>query len=65
MTIPLSSMLTRDTQVAPRLSISPWTRDVGQMVVSPGDLYDILEPANNNMHDRDGLQYFGDLDDSY
>ena len=35
------------------------------MVASPGDLYDIMEPANNNMRDRDGLQYFGDLDDSY
>lgn len=65
MIIPLESMLTRDTQVAPRFSVSPWTRDVGQMVVSPGDLYDILEPANNNMHDGDGLEYFGDLDDSY
>jgi len=65
MSIPLSSMLTRDTQATPRISISPWTRDVGQMVTSPGDLYDMLEPAYINMHDRDGLQYFGDLDDSY
>ncbi len=65
MTIPLASMLTRDTQAAPKMSISPWTRDVGQMVVSPGDLYDIMEPAYNNMRDRDGLQYFSDLDDSY
>jgi hypothetical protein len=65
MSIPLSSMLTRDTQSAPKIAISPWTRDVGQMVSSPGDLYDMLEPANINMHDRDGLQYFGDLDDSY
>jgi len=65
MSIPLSSMLTRDTQTRPRIAISPWTRDVGQMVISPGDLYDLLEPAYINMHDRDGLQYFGDLDDSY
>ena len=65
MSIPLGSMLTRDTQATPRISISPWTRDVGQMVVSPGDLYDMMEPAYLNMHDDDGLQYFGDLDDSY
>lgn len=65
MTIPLNSMLTKDTQTAPRIAIAPWTRDVGQMVVSPGDLYDMLEPAYINMHDRDGLQYLGDLDDSY
>ena len=65
MTIALSSMLTRDTQAAPTISIAPWTRDVGQMVISPGDLYEMLEPAYINMHDRDGLQYLGDLDDSY
>jgi len=65
MSIPLSSMLTRDTQAAPKIAISPWTRDVGQMVFSPGDLYDLLEPAYINMHDHDGLQYLGDLDDSY
>lgn len=65
MTIPLGSMLTKDTPAAPRISIAPWTRDVGQMVNSPDDLYDLLEPAYINMHDRDGLQYLGDLDDSY
>jgi hypothetical protein len=46
--IPLSSMLTRDTQDRASLAISPWTRDVGQMVVSPGDLYQMLEsPARS------------------
>ena len=65
MLIPLETMLTRDTQAAPRMPISPWTRDVAQMVDSPGDLYDIMEPAYNNLRDRDGLQYFGDQDDSY
>lgn len=65
MSIPLGSMLTKDTQALPKIAISPWTRDVGQMVLSPGDLYDLLEPTYNNMHDRDGLQYLGDLDDSY
>ncbi len=65
MSIPLGSMLTKDTQTTPKIAISPWTRDVGQMAASPGDLYDIMEPAYSNMRDRDGLQYFGDLDDSY
>ena len=45
MQIPLSSMLTKDTRAAPPMSLSPWTRDVGQMVKSPGDLYDIFEDA--------------------
>jgi hypothetical protein len=43
--IPLSSMLTQDTQERASLSLSPWTRDVGQMVVSPGDLYQLMEPS--------------------
>ena len=32
-------MLTRDTQARASFALAPWTRDVGQMVVSPGDLY--------------------------
>ena len=43
--IPLSSMLTRDTQARSNFSLSPWTRDVGQMVVSPGDLYTTFNRA--------------------
>jgi len=65
MSISISSLLTQDTSTRPKIIISPWTRDVGQMVISPDDLYDMLEPAYINMHDHDGLQYFGDLDDSY
>lgn len=45
LSIPLSSMLTKDTQERATLSIAPWTRDVGQMVESPGDLYRQIENA--------------------
>lgn len=45
MTIPLSSMLTMDTQETASLSLSPWMRDVGQMVVPPDDLYRLVERA--------------------
>ncbi len=41
--VPLSTLLTKDTQVRSNLSLSPWTRDVGQMVISPDDLYQTLE----------------------
>jgi hypothetical protein len=41
--VPLNVMLTKDTQATSTLSLAPWTRDVGQMVVSPGDLYDRFE----------------------
>jgi hypothetical protein len=43
MSIPLGSMLTKDTKARSELALSPWTRDVGQMVVSPGDLYTTVE----------------------
>jgi len=41
--VPLSSMLTKDSQDRANLSLAPWTRDVGQMVESPDDLYRLLE----------------------
>ena len=50
--IPLGSMLTKDTKATARFAVSPWTRDVGQMVRSPGDLYTILEDPL--MFDREG-----------
>lgn len=65
MLVPLDALLTKDTQSTVKMPISPWTRDVGQMVASPTDLYDVMESTYVNMHDRDGLQYFADLDDSY
>ena len=41
--IPLNSMLSKDTRAKPIASIRPWTRDVGQLVASPADLYDQFE----------------------
>jgi hypothetical protein len=43
--IPLGSMLPRDTQQRSAISIVDFTRDVGQMVESPGDLYRQMENA--------------------
>src|SRR5439155_556741 len=61
----LDTLLTRDTQAVAGFSLSPWTRDVGQMVASPGDLYSLLEDPVYRMHSRDGLSRFGDRDDDY
>ena len=61
--IPLSAMLTRDTQVTSAFSLSPWTRDVGQMVQSPADLYDLVERPVSNVNDQDAMVHFGDQDD--
>ena len=43
LSVPLSAMLPKDTHAKAGFSLSPWTRDVGQMVHSPGDLYQIME----------------------
>lgn len=43
MQIPLNSMLTKDTSAKGGFALGPWTRDVGQMVNSPGDLYQLIE----------------------
>ena len=64
--IPLTTMLTRDTQVTSAFSLAPWTRDVGQMVQSPGDLYEMVERPRANKNDQDGLVNLGDQnDDTY
>jgi len=41
--VPLGSMQATDSREVSRFAISPWTRDVGQMVDSPADLYGIVE----------------------
>lgn len=56
--IPLSSMLTQDTRERASLALAPWTRDVGQMVVSPGDLYRQFEDSTlAYTRDRKGASY--------
>ncbi|HET7198829.1 MAG TPA: YjbH domain-containing protein, partial [Burkholderiales bacterium] len=65
MAMPLDTLLTYDTQAQAGFALSPWTRDVGQMVQSPADLYRILERPVVQMHTLDGLQRFGDRDDDY
>jgi hypothetical protein len=61
--IPLSPLMLKDTQAVSEISLSPWTRDVGQMVVSPGDLYDQFERPVRNLKERDGMTRLGDYDD--
>ena len=61
--IPLNALLTRDTQMQGRASIEPWTRDVGQMVESPADLYDLVENPLRNKETQDGLVRLGDFED--
>jgi membrane-associated phospholipid phosphatase len=63
--LPLETLLARDTRATAGISLAPWTRDVGQMVVSPGDLYSILENPVTRMRESDGLSQLGDRGDDY
>lgn len=64
LSIPLNVMLPYDTRATSSFALSPWSRDVGQMLAAP-DLYELLEKPFLNAQDRDGLRYFGDSDDDY
>jgi len=64
--IPFEALLPSDTRVVSGFSLAPWTRDVGQMVASPVDLYAVLEkPLVLDMQARNRLTRFGDVDDDY
>ena len=63
LSVPLNTMLPMDTQANAGFAISPWTRDVGQMVASPGDLYDMIERPRADMHSYDGLGNFAERPD--
>ena len=61
MRIPLSTLTTRDTSSQIGFSLSPWNRDVGQMVTSPDDLYDMMRDGwLDNALEGDGLRSFSD-----
>jgi hypothetical protein len=59
----LNTMLLADTQATANMAISPWTRDVGQMVASPGDLYDMIEKPRRDLTLGDGLGNLGERPD--
>jgi hypothetical protein len=59
----LNTMLLADTQAIANMAISPWTRDVGQMVASPGDLYDMIEKPRRDLTLGDGLGNLGERPD--
>lgn len=61
--ISLNSMLLSDTQASANIAISPWTRDVGQLVTTPGDLYEMIEKPRRDMSIADGLGNLGERPD--
>src|SRR6266571_1417267 len=64
--IPFEALLPADTRMTTGFSLAPWTRDPGQMVNSPVDLYQMLEkPLMLDLHKSDGLARLGDVEDDY
>lgn len=63
LSIPMNIMLPSDTQASAGMAISPWTRDVGQMVASPGDLYTVFEQPRRDITTYDGLGNFAERAD--
>jgi membrane-associated phospholipid phosphatase len=63
LSVPLNIMLPFDSQTTASVGISPWTRDVGQMVASPGDLYDMVEQPRRDLTTYDGLGNFAERAD--
>jgi membrane-associated phospholipid phosphatase len=64
--IPFEALLPNDTRVTTGFSLAPWTRDPGQMVNSPVDLYAMVEkPLMIDMRKSDGLVRLGDMEDDY
>jgi len=63
LSVPLNVMLLTDTQATSGFGISPWTRDVGQMVASPGDLYELMEATRRDLTTVDGLGNFAERKD--
>ncbi|MDL2357890.1 MAG: YjbH domain-containing protein [Pseudomonadota bacterium] len=59
----LNAMLLSDTQASANMALSPWTRDVGQMVASPGDLYEMIEKPRRDFTLADGLGNLGERPD--
>jgi membrane-associated phospholipid phosphatase len=63
LSVPLNIMLPMDSQATAGIGLSPWTRDVGQMVASPGDLYDLTEQPRRDLTTYDGLGNFAERRD--
>lgn len=63
--IALDAMLTKDTQAKSVIAFSPWTRDVGQMVESFSDLYELTEPVRQGMYERAGQIELNNAEDNY
>lgn len=63
LSVPLNIMLPVDTRASAGMALGPWTRDVGQMVGSPGDLYELMEQPRRDLTTYDSLGNFAERRD--
>lgn len=64
--IPFDALATKDTRNTGTMFYSPWGRNSGQMVVSPGDLYAMIDgPYRYNLTENRALARLADVDDDY
>jgi membrane-associated phospholipid phosphatase len=63
LSVPLNIMLPSDTQASAGMALAPWTRDVGQMVASPGDLYELMDKPRRDLTRDNGLGNFAERPD--
>ena len=63
LSVPMSLMRLADSQATAGFAIAPWTRDVGQMVASPGDLYALMSDVRRDLTTVDGLGNFAERKD--
>ena len=62
--IPFDALATKDTRNTGTIYYSPWGRNSGQMVVSPGDLYGLIDgPYRYNLSENRMLRRLADVDD--
>jgi membrane-associated phospholipid phosphatase len=61
--IPFDSLLENYSRQKASITMQPWTRDAGQMVRNPADLYELLEDDIRSKRVQSGLERFSGVSD--
>jgi membrane-associated phospholipid phosphatase/LysM repeat protein len=61
--LPFDGMLPNYSRQKASIALSPWTRDIAQMVSNPADLYSLLEEDWRNNRVQNGLERFAGVAD--
>lgn len=63
MTLPFDGMLPNYSKQKAAVALSPWSRDIAQMVNNPADLYTLLEEDWRNVRVQNGLERLAGVSD--